>query len=196
MFEGMNLKVKTIELETFSITRSLIGKREGNFLIMDIGSRATNLILVENGSVLINRSVDVGGNDITGTIADSLNVSKQRAEMFKREGKDFINEKETAIVIPVLELLGGEARRIMIAYKEKNKNAKIDGIVLSGGSSGLAGIDKYFQRMLGVEVSKGNPWKDISYDTKLALSIEKIGSSFSVVLGLALRGMEDEHGKK
>ncbi|EKE15929.1 MAG: hypothetical protein ACD_11C00074G0004, partial [uncultured bacterium] len=195
LFEGTDLKMRSIELETFSITRALIGNEKGNYLVMDVGSRATNIMLVQNGSVVINRSVDMGGDDITNTIADSLNISKQRAEIFKREGKDFLNEKETAIVIPVLELLGGEVRRIFVAFKEKNKNLKIDKFIISGGSSNLTGIDRYFQNMLGVEVSRVNPWEKISYDKKLAPVIDKIGSSFSVALGLALRGVEEAHQK-
>jgi len=196
LFEGTSLKMQSIELETFSITRALIGNEKGSFLIMDMGSRATNMILVENGSVIINRSIDMGGNDITNTIADSLNISKQRAEIFKKEGKDFINDKENSILIPVLELLGGEAKRIMTAYKEKNKTSKIDKFIISGGSCGLTGIEKYFQNMLRLEVSKGDPLKNINYDKKLAPNMEKIGSSFSVAIGLALRGIEEIRSKK
>ncbi len=185
-------KMSSIELETFSITRALIGRRKGNYLIMDIGSRATNMVLVENGIVVINRSVDMGGDDITNTIADNLNVSKQRAESFKKEGKDFINDNEAPILIPVLEFLTGEAKRIMAAYKEKNENGELDGFILSGGSSALGGIEKYFEDALGVDVIIGNPWEGIQYDERLEASIKRIGSSFSVAIGLALRGIEDE----
>ena len=196
LFKGTDLNMRSIELETFSIVRTVVGSDNGNYLIMDIGSRATNIILVKNGIVIINRFVDVGGNDITNTIADSLNVSKQRAEMFKKEGKDFLNDKETAIVMPSLELLGSEARRVVAAFREKNKDAKIDRFVISGGSSNLVGIGEYFKNMLGMEAHKTNPWEKISYDSRYSLDIEKVGASFSVALGLALRGIEESISKK
>lgn len=195
-FEGTGFKMDSVELETFSIARAIIGNEQGISLIMDMGSRATNLILVENGMVIVNRTVDAGGNDITTTIAESLNISKQRAESFKKEGKDFINERETAIVMPSLELLGNEARRIIASFKEKNKDAKINKLILSGGSSELFGIDKYFFNMLNIETVKGSPLKKIAYDPLVAPFIEKTGTSFSVAIGLALRGIEDNNSEK
>ncbi len=192
-FEGADLRMKTIELETFSLTRALVGNEKGNFLIMDMGSRATNIVLVENGAVIINRSVDVGGNDITNSIAESLSISRQRAEIFKKEGKDILNSKENAMFIPAIELLKGEIKRIVTAYGEKNKNSKIDSLVLSGGGCELKGIEKYFQDKLEMKVSRGNPWKSVEYDQKLASNIDKIGASFSVAIGLALRGVEEMH---
>lgn len=191
LFEGTDLKMKSIELETFAIARTIVGNQKGNYLVMDIGSQATNIIFIRNGIAIINRSIDMGGNDITNTIADTLNVSKQRAESFKKENRDFLNDKEIAINIPLLELLSVEVRRILTALKEKNEKMKIDKFVISGGSSNLVGIDKYFQNILGLEVSKINPWEKIAYDKKFASNIDNIGASFSVALGLALRGIED-----
>jgi len=195
LFEGTGLRISSVELETFSIARVLVGREKGISIIMDMGSRASNIMLVKDGTVLINRSVDMGGDDITSAIADSLNISKQRAETFKREGKDFLNDKETAIVIPVLELLGGEIRRIVTAFKEKHRKENIDRFIISGGSSNLTGIDKYFKNMLGMDADRVDPWKKISYDSKLVPVISKIGGSFSVALGLALRGVEESNLK-
>lgn len=195
-FEGTGFQVEAIELETFSIARSIAGREPGAHLIIDMGSRATNLILVNNGLVIANRTMDVGGNDITTTIAESLSISKQRAEIFKTEGKDFINERETAIVMPSLELLVAEARRMVIAFKEKNRTMSVSSIILSGGSSKLQGIEKYFSSKLNVEVVRGSAIKNIAYDQKIAPFIEKIDTSFSVAIGLALRGIEAEYGNK
>lgn len=195
LLEGTGLEMQSIELETFAIARALVGNEKGNHLIMDIGSRATNIMLIKNGTVVINRSVDMGGNDITSTIADSLNISTQRAEAFKMEGRDFLNDRETAIVIPVLDLLGGEVKRIVNAFNEKNQKSKIDKLILSGGSSNLSGLEKYFQNMVGLEVVRANPWNKVSFDPKVAPHISKLGDSFSVALGLALRGVEDMQRK-
>lgn len=191
---GAGMSVSAIELETFSITRALIGDDGGNFMIIDIGSRATNIILVEKGVVRVNRNIDAGGNEITNTIAESLNISKQRAEILKKGDKDILNGKE-AVVIPVIELIFGEALRILNVYGEKNKEIKIDGVFLSGGSAQMKGLDEYCNKSLGLKVSIGNPWRRIVYDEKLRKHIEDMGSSFSVAIGLALRGI-DEYKRK
>jgi type IV pilus assembly protein PilM len=190
-FNNSGLVIKVIELETFSLTRSLIGDNMGTFLIIDIGSRTTNLVLAEKGLVLASRSIDAGGNEITNTLSDSLNVSKSRAEIMKKQKKDFLNGQEVSIVIPTLELINNEALRIISSYKEKNPDVRIDSVIISGGSSKMEGIDKYFTKNIGIKSVIGNPWNKIVIDEKIKPTIEGFGSSFSVAIGLAVRGIEE-----
>ncbi|MFH0969462.1 MAG: pilus assembly protein PilM [Patescibacteria group bacterium] len=190
------LSVKNVEIELFSMTRAIIGNDPGCFLIVDIGSRITNMILVEKGTIRVNRNIEGGGNEITNVIADSLNISKQRAEELKKENKDLLNNKEMSLIIPVIDMVINESIRIVNAYKEKKGGSfRVDGIILSGGSSRLQGIENYFQSKTGIQTSLGNPWKKISYDEKLKPFVEKMGASFSVALGLAERGLEESNNK-
>ncbi|MCX6765723.1 MAG: type IV pilus assembly protein PilM [Candidatus Moranbacteria bacterium] len=188
---GTGLAVKAIELETFSLARSLVGDDLGTFLIIDIGARATNIMLVDKGIVKVNRNIDAGGNEVTNTIADSINISKQRAEAFKKEGKDLLNSKESSIIIPTLEMIANESLRIISAYRERGRDARIDGVILSGGSAKLKGIDEYFSKTLEIRSSLGNPWKKIIVSEQLSSVVKKMGTSYSVALGLALRGIEE-----
>jgi len=195
--EGAGLKVKNVELELFSLVRSLVGNDAGCFLIIDIGSRITNIILVEKGNIRVSRNIEGGGSEVTNAIADSLNISKQRAEELKKENKDFINNKEMSLAIPVLDMIANESIRIINAFKEKNPNfARIDGVILSGGCSKLQGIDKYFDQKIGIQTSIGNPWKRVICDEKMNPFIKKLGTSFSVALGVAFRGLEEAEKKQ
>ena len=189
--QSTKIKIKTLELETFSLVRSLIGDDLGTFLIIDIGARASNLLLVEKGVIKINRNVDIGGNEITRTISESLNVSPARAESFKKEDKDLLNSKESSIIMPTLEFIANEGRRIANAYKESNKEGIIDSVILSGGSAKLKGTAEYFTKMLGIQAVSGNPWSKIEVDEKMKPVVQRIGTSFSAALGLALRGVEE-----
>jgi len=191
LVSGANFEVSAIELETFSIARSLVGEDAGNFFIIDIGSRATNMIFMEKGVVRINRNVDAGGSEITNAISDSMGISKQRAEDFKKGDKDLINVKETALIIPVLELIVNESRRILAACKDKNKDLRIDSILLSGGTSKMKGLVQYFSQSLGMPVALGDPWKRITAEGDVRTLVENLGPSFSVAVGLALRGLEE-----
>ncbi len=188
---GANLKVKAIELETFSLARSLVGDDQGTYLIVDIGAKATNIILVEKGTIKVNRNINVGGSEITNTIAESMNISKQRAESFKKEGKDLLNGKESAIIMPTVEFIANESARIIAAYKEKNKAGKMDGIILSGGTAKMKGLAEYFSQSLNIRSAAGDPWKKIVFDKQLSKAIEEMGASYSVAIGLALRGAEE-----
>jgi type IV pilus assembly protein PilM len=192
LVSGVGLKVKAIELETFSIARSLVGDEGGTFLIVDIGSRATNIILVEKGVIQVNRNIDAGGDEITAAIVDTMSISRSRAEIFKKGEKDILNGNESAIIIPVLDLIVGELRRITTAYKEKKRDSSIDALILSGGTSKMKGIEEYFTHaMEGEKIRLGNPWRSVVVSNEAAPFVKELGSSFAVALGLALRGVED-----
>ncbi|MDO8529217.1 MAG: pilus assembly protein PilM [bacterium] len=185
------LEVKNVELELFSLARALSGDDPGCFLIIDIGARITNIILVEKGVIKVNRNVEGGGIEITNIIAESLNISKQRAEELKKEDEDIINSKEMSLTIPVLDMIANESVRIVDALKEKKSALRVDGVILSGGSSKLKGLDKYFQQKIGIQTSVGNPWRKVVFNDKLNPFVKKMGNSFSVALGLAFRGLEE-----
>src|SRR3990167_7107469 len=80
---GAGLSVDFLELETFSLVRSIVGEEPSLSLMIDIGSRATNLVLVENGLVKVSRNIDIGGRDVTRALAESLNITEKRANIFK-----------------------------------------------------------------------------------------------------------------
>jgi type IV pilus assembly protein PilM len=185
------LKVSAIELETFSLIRALIGNDAGNFLIIDIGSRVTSIVLVEKGVILVNRSIDAGGDEITTAISENMNISKQRAEDFKKGEKDLLNGKDSYLVIPILEFVISESKRILNAYRTKSKDARIDGVLLSGGTSKMKGIEEYFTHALDVKATLGNPWRRIGTQENVQPFVKNLGGSFTIALGLALRGIEE-----
>lgn len=189
--EGAKISIKALELETFSLVRSLVGDDPGTYLVIDIGAKSTNVILVGKGIIKANRNIDIGGNEITATIAESLNISRTRAESFKKEEKDLLNSKESAIIMPTLEFIANEAQRIIGSFKENSRETRIDGVILSGGSAKLIGIAEYFTKMLNLSTQVGQPWKKIVVDPKIAPVIDKISTSYSVAVGLALRGVEE-----
>lgn len=194
LIKGAGLELNSIEIESFSILRSLVGNDPGNFIIIDIGARVCNIILVEKGIIRINRNIDAGGRDITKTIARSMNVDEVRAEKFKASGKELL-KNEAGIKFPTLEIIVSEIKRVLSAYYKNEGCQKVDGIILSGGTAGLAGIDRYFSEALKIKTIIGNPFGRIEYDKKLEDKLMEMKSRFSVSVGLALRGAE-EYAKK
>lgn len=194
--QDVHLKMNFLELETFSLIRSVINHEPGVFLVIDIGSRATNLVLVDDGLVKVSRNLDAGGRDVTRTLTDGLNITPERAETLKKSGKDFLNQPESALVFPALETIASEAKRMLVAYQEKYPEKQCQGIILSGGTARLTGLPNYYSRIFGLPVKVGNPWERISYDPTLTEAITELGTSFSVALGLALAGIDELHSEK
>lgn len=190
------LKMDLLELETFSLVRSLVDKTPGLVLIIDIGARATNLVLAEDGMVKVSRNLDVGGRDITRTLMEGLSITQDRAETLKKSGKDFLNTPESALVFPVLQMVASEGKRILEAYGVKHPGVVCDTVILSGGTAQFTGLTEYFSKIFSLPVRVGEPWKRVSYGEELQPMIDRLGTSFSVALGLALSGAEAGLKKK
>ena len=94
-----------------------------------------------------------------------------------------------------MEFIANESKRILNSYKMKNKDMRIDGILLSGGTSKMKGLQEYFTRALETNVTSGHPWRHIAAEGDVAALIKNLGVSFSVAVGLALRGVEEYRRK-
>jgi len=191
LFEGTNVKVDALELETFALVRSLVGADKGRYLLLDIGSKTTNLVYVEDGLVQLNRNIDVGGTDLTSTIAENLNISVKRAQEMKEGGKNFFSGP-MPLVFPSLDYIVGEVNRVL----GSQKSDAIDAIILSGGSARFGGLVDYISKATNLKVTIGNPLSRVVIDPKVAQYVEKkTGSGLSVAIGLALRAAENTDKK-
>lgn len=187
---SVDFKLNFLELETFSLSRSIVGDESGLFLVIDIGSRATNLLLIDNGTVKMSRNIDVGGKDVTHVLSESLNIAEERAEILKKSGKDFLVSPESALSFPSLQMIGSEAERVLASYQTKHSGVQCKQVLLSGGLAQFAGLTEYFSRILKIPVIIGDPWKKVKYDPILKEKIREFGTSFSVAIGLALYGTD------
>ncbi len=189
-----NLKLKSIEVENFALTRSLIGNDQGNFVIAEIGSIVCNIILVEKGIIKSSRNIDAGGGDITRVISSSLQIDEKRVEQMKMSGENFFNS-ELGINLPVLEAIVGEIKKVLYNYYKGEEHNRLNGVILSGGTAGLKGLENYFSNALKIKTFVGNPLSRIDYDHRLDLILNKNKTRFSVALGLALKGFEEYQNK-
>ena len=189
LVRAAGLKLLTMEIESFSLVRSLVGQDPGNFIIVDIGARICNIILVEKGIIKANRNIDAGGKDITRSVANSMNIDEARAEKLKLSNKNFF-AKDSSISLPSLDMISGEISRMISSSFKGSDQVSIDSIVLSGGTAGLSNINEHLSAATGVRVVTGNPFGRVKYDPKLEPILKKNGTQFSVSVGLALKGVE------
>lgn len=194
VINSVGFELKAIEIESFSLVSSLIGNDPGNFIIIDIGARVGNILLVEKGLIKANRNIDAGGKDMTRMIAKSMSIDESAAEKMKSSGRNFFGDNSN-INFPTLENISGEVARMIISYY-KNETPKVDSIILSGGTANFPGIVQYFQNSLKTKTIIGNPFGRLEYDKRLEPILAKLGGRFSVSLGLALKGVDEYLNKK
>lgn len=188
------LTIVSIETEILSIIRSLISaKNTPTSLIANIGALSTTLGIIQNGMLVFNYSVPLGGVALTRAIASDFGLQPEQAEEYKRvyglSDKNFGGKVGKAIE-PILVSLMTEVKKAMTFYSEKYKNdSPISQILLTGGSASLPGLAVYFAQNLGIESVLANPWKMLNIQ-KVPQQIEAKGPEFSVAIGLALKEYE------
>lgn len=186
LFENTSVKIDSLELESFSLTRSVIGNTEGRFLLVDIGAKTTNIVLVEDGIVHVNRSVDIGGADITNAVMQSMNITRDRAIALK-EGDDDLFNGPTKISFPSLDFVSNEINRVLSSQKRD----AVESLVLCGGGAQLTGLPEYLGQLTGLKVTIGNPLSHVLFEEKKSGKIKELGPAFAVAIGLALRDVEE-----
>lgn len=184
---SIGIKLKSLELETFALTRALIGDTPNPMLLVDLGKRSTTLSIVEQGVVLLSKNLDIGGNEISRGISRALNISFERAETMKHSMELTGDNSLKKVVSMTLDIIISEINRLLDIYFQKHQK-KAEKIILTGGMSNLKGFGEYFQTKLNLPIEKGNPWRNINYPKVLEPALTDLASVLSVAVGLALRG--------
>jgi type IV pilus assembly protein PilM len=188
------LTIVSIETEILAIIRGLIsGKNIPNSLVANIGALSTTLGIIQDGVLIFNYSIPLGGVALTRAIASDFGLQPDQAEEYKRvyglSDKNFGGKVAKAIE-PVLVALLTEVKKALTFYSEKYKNdSPISQLLLTGGSANLPGLAVYFAKNLGIESVLANPWKMLNIQ-KVPQTIESKGPEFSVAVGLALKEYE------
>lgn len=192
IFKELGLNLFSLEVESFAMTRSLISNEKTCAMIVDIGSVTTDVCVTENSLPILNRSIEVGGNVMTESIAKSLNISFDRAEQFKQDfGLTMSNKEVNNIPKAIEETLSpmvNEIKYVFDLYK-RQANGKIDSVILSGGSAYLPSLVDYLSKVLNTDVYIGDAWHKVMYPKELKPVLDEVGPRFSVAVGLALRGI-------
>lgn len=191
---GLPAKASHFEIEVFSTLRSVMGRDLASALVMDIGAGTTKLALIADGVVWGSHTISMGGQNITSALSKSLNIPFGRAEEIKRR-TGMLGNEEGRDVAAVSELILAniftEAKRTAEEY-ERRYARKIEKVILVGGGAAMKGIlnaAKPFFKDLSVTV--GDPFARVEFPTFLAKTIQEVSPSFSVAIGVALKGLEE-----
>lgn len=192
----VGLSVRFFEIEIFSTIRSAIGHGVAPVLVIDLGASTTKMYVVERGVVRMTHLQTVGGQHMTETLGRSLNWDFDKAERIKREHglldssvySTDENDRIRASLLSTLSRIFSEANRVLLSYG-KRYNKAVPKVVLSGGASSLPGLEAAARNDLQAEVSIANPFARTEAPAFLGDVLASIGPSFSVAVGLALRGL-------
>lgn len=193
VFKRAGLELASLETEAFALIRSLVGDDPSVILILDIGFARTSMVIVDAATPMLSRSVDVGGQNFSRVIAETMGTEPAQAEQFKLDLAVMPNagvggglpEILTRALAPVIQ----EVRYGVNLYlsQEEHRGRVVEKVILAGGSALLPGLTDILAAELGLRVFVGDPWARVMYPVDLRPALDTIGPRFAVAVGLAMR---------
>lgn len=186
--EFCGLKLETLEIESFSLIRALIGNDPTPVAIVDVGARSTDINIVEQAVVREVRNLEVSGIEFTRILSSGLSIGFERAEKLK-EQKGILKDEESHVselIASAIDRIINEIETMRNSYFHKHK-VKLEKVILTGASSHLPGFKDYMAKKLNLQVLIGDPFARIAYPEVLKPTLIELAPSLAVAVGLALR---------
>ncbi len=212
VIRGIDLDVSDIIISSIASGAVLLedAEKEHGALVIDIGGGTTDYVLYRGGYIVKTGVVPVGGDHITNDLSIGLRVGRKSAEAFKlkygrayydsadRDEKvwligDFtIGDREYPLAA-ITRIIDARVSEIFSIIKEELSEAELYspagiacGVVLTGGTAQLRGIDESVRRHLGLAARVAEGPLDVAAELRQPI--------YSTALGLlhyALTGQED-----
>lgn len=208
--ERAGIEISDIVLAPYASSLAILeeDEKEVGVALIDIGAGTTEISVFYENAFKFSEIIAFGGNQLTQDIRRVLGVVKNNAERLKKDyGHCFLESlhknEELQVQVPggnapvvidrkyLTQILSARATEILmfanLALEQSGlKNNLKSGIVLTGGTSLLPGIEDLAQRIFGLPVRLGLP----TTVSSLGLAPEVINPVFSTAVGLALYGFQ------
>lgn len=195
---GLNARI--VDVDTFALHNiyQILPDRDPDdmTLLLDVGASKTSLNMLKNTISVMMRQNGSGTFQIIEEIAARFETDAQRAEKILQAPVADAPEPETLASI-LQEAAGFWCSDIADAvhpFLAHSRDARITRIVLSGGGSHIQAFSDRLKGEMGAEVYIIKPFGGLDMDDKKFSStfISQVGPQAAVVLGLALRRLDDK----
>jgi len=195
--KNLDLEMIALEAEVFGTIRSLVsGNEKGAIALVDIGGKSTSCSIIYRGLLRSSHSFDVSGENFIERLSRGLSVEYSEAknmmekcgiaggEMESREN----NIKES--LLPAINLMANEIGDILEAFQLK-EGIGVEKVVIAGGVSCMSGLLSHLREYFpGKEVMLADPFAKLFYPPILSEKLKKMGPSYAIATGMALKGLE------
>jgi len=193
IFKAAKLELASLETETFSLVRSLVGDDRSTVMIVEIGANSTDLFIVKESIPVLNRSLAVCASTVTRVLAEKMGLSYAQAEQFKFDLSVALSadahEELPQLLIKTLEPIVTEMEYMLDFFQSTNKG-NVEKIILSGGGALLLNLSDYLSKRLNLRVIIGDPWNRVRCPAELKPVLSEVGPRLAVAIGLAMREIE------
>ncbi len=191
MLESIGLEVIAFEPDNLALTRAMVAQDNGApQMVLDIGSKSTDLVVTMNGAPRLTRSIPTGAEAIIRAAAQNLNIEDKQARQFVFKfglGQDKLEGRIYDAIIGTIDILTGEIDKSIKFFQSRYGETKIGRMIVTGGASALPEFPLYLANKFGVEVEIGNAWRNVSFSPERQNELLAVSNHFGVAAGLAER---------
>ncbi|GDX09515.1 hypothetical protein LBMAG57_12870 [Verrucomicrobiota bacterium] len=199
------LKPAVVEIAPMALYNALrynYPDAEGCTILLDIGSRTTNLLFCEPGKIFPRR-LNIGGSSITTAIAKDFGISFSEAET-RKVNDGFVSlggtyaEPDDAEIARISKItrnqmtrLHQEIARSITFYRSEHGGSQPVRVLIAGGTASLPYIREFFQEKFpGMDVDYFNPLRNVTVaDTANTDEVAHATHTLGELVGLALRAL-------
>jgi type IV pilus assembly protein PilM len=193
LLEGIGLNVVAFEPDTMAMSRSLlVAGAQAPQLVIDIGNRSTDLVIVMGDAPRLTRSIPTGSEAIINAAVQNLNIDKKQAEQFVFKfglGKDKLEGQIYNAIIGIVDGLVSEIEKSIKFFQTRYVDAKIERAVVTGVASALPEFPVYLANKFGLNIEIGNPWRNVAFEASRQNELLAVANHFAVAAGLAERNV-------
>jgi type IV pilus assembly protein PilM len=169
-------------INTFELALPEIYERE-TVALVDIGFKHTSVSVLDRSELVLNRMVNIGGDQLTQGLADAMGISYAEAEGIKVGMAPEVEAGLQSQVIP----LGREIRASLDFFEHQN-DRPVSQVYVSGGSARSEMILQMLHQEMLVECKTWNPtgFLQLALPGQQAVEVDHIGPQLTVAVGAAL----------
>lgn len=199
--ESGDFHAKVIDVESYAVSRShdlclsqlpedAVNK---TVAIVDIGATMTLFSATKAGKHLYSRDQIFGGEQYTRSIVSYYNKSFEDAEEAKIT-HDLPPNYTFEVLAPFHTVLMQQIRRAIQMFLTSSGEAKVDYLLVSGGTASIEGIERLLSDELGIHTVIANPFNSVEIAKTInADELAKVAPQLMVATGLALRSFTPWH---
>jgi type IV pilus assembly protein PilM len=191
MLESIGLNVIAFEPDNLALARAMLPVDATlPQMVLDIGSKSTDLVVSMNGAPRLTRSIPTGSEAIIRSAMQNLSIDEKQAEQFVFKfglSKDKLESQVYQAIIGTVEILTTEIEKSIKFVTSRYPDTKLDRIIVTGGASALPEFPLYVANKFAVNVEIGNSWRNISFPADRQNELLAVSNHFGVAAGLAER---------
>jgi type IV pilus assembly protein PilM len=191
LLESIGLNVIAFEPDNLAMTRAILAPdNPAPQMVIDIGSRSTDLVIVMNGAPRLTRAIPTGSDAIIKAAVQNLNIDEKQAQEFVFKfglSQQKLEGQVHGAIIGTVDVLMNDIDKSIKFFQARYKDIKLDRIVMTGGASALPEFPLYIANKFGVNVEIGNAWRNVQFGAERQNELMAVSNHFGVALGLAER---------